>query len=146
MHLVAYISRSRIPEGERDLELRRLIKVATERNAEQGVTGALLLLDDRFIQVLEGEKDSLHALVARIEQDPRHCDLRILLDEELETRSFPQWSMELFVVSPSAREVAENFSNLVTAYTRLVKPQAASLVNLVKSATENPSLAATFRR
>jgi len=54
--------------------------------------------------------------------------------------------MELFVVSPSAREVADNFSALVAAYTRLVKPQAASLVKLIKSATENPSLAASFRR
>jgi len=140
------ISRSRIPEDERDPELRRLIEVAAARNAEQEITGALLLLNDSFIQVLEGGKDSLHALVARIEQDSRHCDLRILLDEELEMRSFPQWSMELFVVSPSAREVADNFSALVAAYTRLVKPQAASLVKLIKSATENPSLAASFRR
>nr|WP_255526443.1 BLUF domain-containing protein [Clavibacter sp. VKM Ac-2872] len=45
------------------------------------------------MQVLEGPHDAVEAVYATIEADPRHTDVRLLLDEEIPARQFPQWSM-----------------------------------------------------
>lgn len=79
---------------------------AQTKNKILGVTGMLLLLDQVFFQVLEGEKDVVEALVARIEKNPLHSGLLKVYHAEHEERLFPNWSMgfEKFVygVMPGA--------------------------------------------
>lgn len=54
---------------------------ARRRNPALGVTGALLFDGECFAQLVEGEHDVVRALVQRIEADPRHVDMVVLLDE-----------------------------------------------------------------
>src|SRR3954466_2436922 len=67
-----YRSRTLIPQDQRKVELGRLFSEARSNNKKQGITGALLLSEDWFVQVLEGEEDAVRALFAHIERDARH--------------------------------------------------------------------------
>src|SRR5205823_2953007 len=62
-----YRSHSLIPAGGRKAELGLLFTQARSQNKARGLTGALLVSDDWFVQVLEGEEQTVRALFARIE-------------------------------------------------------------------------------
>lgn len=74
-------------------EINTLVNHANERNRALGITGILIYLDGEFIQLLEGEKDKVHFLMAMIEKDSRHHSINILKQHEIEKRQFKQWNM-----------------------------------------------------
>lgn len=93
LHRLFYISQALIldPCGP---EPRRIIDVATVRNAELQVTGLLWYSGEHFAQVLEGSADALAALMGDIRADQRH---RVLLEWPAEPvadeRWYPAWAM-----------------------------------------------------
>jgi len=74
-------------------ELVELLRVARRNNEAAGLSGMLLYTSQSFLQVLEGEPGALHTTYERILADPRHCELRLLLDAEVIGALFPQWTM-----------------------------------------------------
>jgi hypothetical protein len=72
-----------------------ILEVSKRNNGMDGVTGILLFDGAAFVQVLEGPSSSVAACYERIRTDPRHTDVTILSDIELEEREFPYWSMEM---------------------------------------------------
>jgi hypothetical protein len=82
-------------------ELERLLKLARAANHALGVTGLLLYSDGNFMQVLEGERDRVLALMARIRRDPRHKDIRVIFEEDAPGRDFADWSMRFRHLSGS---------------------------------------------
>lgn len=76
-----------------DDALDALLTSSRRANAEQGITGMLLYRGGRFVQVLEGERELVLALLDRIRADERHADVRVLIDEPLQRRLFADWSM-----------------------------------------------------
>jgi hypothetical protein len=74
----------------------RLVDLLTEsraNNARDGITGMLVYRAPDFIQILEGPDAAVRALVERIRRDPRHTDVRILLEEQVTERKHATWSM-----------------------------------------------------
>jgi hypothetical protein len=76
-------------------EIAALLKQSRENNERCGLTGMLLFKEGRFMQVLEGPEEDVRERYAVIAADPRHTDIRTLLDESIEVRRFPHWSMGL---------------------------------------------------
>lgn len=74
-------------------ELVDLLRVSRQHNERAGVSGLLLYCSQSFLQVLEGDAAALDATYARIHTDPRHTNLRLLMDTEVATRLFADWSM-----------------------------------------------------
>lgn len=70
-----------------------ILRVARAKNAALGVTGALMLYDDWFAQVLEGPKDVVESLFARIRTDPRHEAVRLDHADGVAKRLFEKWAM-----------------------------------------------------
>jgi hypothetical protein len=64
-----------------------------ERNAHDGITGALAVGSGWFAQVLEGPVHALIPCFDRILSDPRHADARVLSFEPTDLRQFADWSM-----------------------------------------------------
>ena len=74
-------------------EVGALLEHAREKNTRMGVTG-LLCYDGRgFLQIIEGESDVILDLFHAIQNDPRHTDIHILHDGEIEARAFSDWKM-----------------------------------------------------
>ncbi|WP_314425753.1 BLUF domain-containing protein [uncultured Microbacterium sp.] len=76
-----------------DVELAELLAGSREHNHAQGITGMLLYRDGEFVQILEGDRHDVEQLMERIGRDPRHTDVRILLEEPLHERRFEEWTM-----------------------------------------------------
>jgi hypothetical protein len=88
-----YRSRDLIPADRRKVELGRLFSEARSNNKKQGITGALLLSEDRFVQVLEGDEDAVRALFRQIERDGRHDSVSVLESGMVAQRLFARWAM-----------------------------------------------------
>ena len=66
--------------------------------------GLLVFVDSVFLQILEGEREVVTALMKKIDSDPRHKGVKIISDSDISARTFAAWSMAY--VSPSAKELA----------------------------------------
>jgi hypothetical protein len=72
-----------------------IVTRARARNAERGITGLLVFDGLRFCQHLEGPHDAIDALMHRIEQDPRHVDVRVAYEAPLASRRYTGFGMGL---------------------------------------------------
>lgn len=105
LHLVSLVYTSTAVSPLHAVELDELLEQARRFNDENAISGILLYREGRFIQVLEGPDDQVHDLMARIEADPRHEQVRILLTEPIDRRRFAEWTMGYQALS--ARESAD---------------------------------------
>jgi hypothetical protein len=80
-------------KGRDEVGLAEILKQARSANAEKGITGALMLYDDWFAQVLEGPQDVIEALYARIKIDARHDGVRLYEAGMVPKRLFGKWAM-----------------------------------------------------
>jgi hypothetical protein len=46
-----------------------------------------------FFQIIEGDKDVVHSLMASIASDSRHHSVKIFYEAEVNVRAFESWSM-----------------------------------------------------
>lgn len=74
-------------------EIRHILAVSRERNAAAGITGLLIHLDGVFAQVLEGSCPAVGETIHRICDDPRHHEISVLADGDVDRRAFDDWSM-----------------------------------------------------
>ena len=91
-----YRSHSLLPSGATgQTELADILKGARVKNAGLGITGALMLYDDWFAQVLEGPQAAVEALFARIKTDQRHTSVRLGEAGPVPRRLFEKWAMAI---------------------------------------------------
>lgn len=94
IYRLVYISRSVVaPISDAVAEIARKSLL---HNGQVGITGFLYFDKDVFIQEIEGIKDDVEALYARISADPNHTGVRTLLRQDAETRVFGEWSMAFY--------------------------------------------------
>lgn len=71
-----------------------ILNTSRTNNQRHDITGLLLYHEGSILQVLEGEKNVIHALYYdKICMDNRHKNIILLLDDDVEERSFSDWSM-----------------------------------------------------
>lgn len=100
MRLLAYVSDSNITEEHLiDAEIRAIEAVSKIKNVSRGVCGFLLFLEDKFLQVIEGEDDELEKLMRIIEKDKRHSNIVTLVDRPIKERLLGEWNMDCFVLN-----------------------------------------------
>jgi hypothetical protein len=117
LYNIVYCSRS--AAGVDDVAVNRIIEVSRKRNPAQGITGLLVFGSGIFFQWLEGPRDSVTRLMAKIRGDARHDTIVVLSEgEEVRERLFPTWDMELVTgtdiqaVLHDALETAEDEQNI----------------------------------
>jgi hypothetical protein len=74
-------------------ELVALLESARDKNAKSGLTGMLLYCSQSFLQMLEGDPSALETTYQRIMADPRHSNLRLLMNVDVSAPLFPDWTM-----------------------------------------------------
>jgi hypothetical protein len=73
--------------------LRTILSQSQTRNAQAGITGALLSCGGFFLQVLEGSPAAVRETYQRIANDTRHHSPALLWEGPIIARQFPHWSM-----------------------------------------------------
>ena len=71
-----------------------ILQVAQQRNALRDLTGMLVFDHQYFLQAIEGERQTVNDLLARLMLDPRHSRVTMLSYAPIEVRSYAEWSME----------------------------------------------------
>ena len=77
----------------RDEDISDILEKARDFNLKNEITGCLLLHNNEFIQILEGDKKIIKDLIEKIKKDVRHSHVMVLAESEIEKRVFEQWSM-----------------------------------------------------
>ena len=88
-----YRSHSRIGAAERKQQLGEIFSGARSANKKLGVTGALLISDEQFVQTLEGPEPTVRDLYAKIGKDRRHEHIELLESGDVPGRVFGKWAM-----------------------------------------------------
>lgn len=74
-------------------EVQSILASSRRNNKKLDICGMLLFHEGSFFQILEGEKPVLDKLYEKIARDPRHANLRKLIEEPIEERAFGEWSI-----------------------------------------------------
>jgi len=90
---IIYVSDAVGAAGEGLMPLIDIIGVSDRNNRRDHLTGVLMRHDGRFVQAIEGARVDVDRLMGRLAEDRRHANLRVLLDQAVETRLFPDWAM-----------------------------------------------------
>lgn len=91
MYHLVYTSHATQPMYQDDLIA--LLKECRTFNERMKITGMLLYLNGKFIQVLEGKKGAVLDLFARINLDPRHRRVMKIMEGTSASRMFKDWTM-----------------------------------------------------
>lgn len=89
---VVYRSDSCIAHADTE-SLDDIFRVSVTNNRREGITGCLALPDGKFVQVIEGIRSKVDALVDRIRADVRHRNLTVLGEWPIQNRLFTGWAM-----------------------------------------------------
>ncbi|MCE3607773.1 EAL domain-containing protein [Massilia sp. P8910] len=102
LHFLLYVSQAVSPMCAADLDA--LLKQTRHFNRSTGITGCLIYQDGFFMQMLEGRHQDVHALYDKIKNDPRHVEVRVVIDGPAKRRVFIDWAMALRDLTPGPNE------------------------------------------
>ena len=74
-------------------EFKRILLQAQTNNQRRDLTGMLAFNSKIFLQALEGSRDQVNELYAKLIRDPRHHTVTVLGYKEIEERHWSNWSM-----------------------------------------------------
>ncbi len=91
MYELIYCSIAKPDLAEKDIV--DILAKARDFNSKNDITGCLLLHNNEFIQILEGDKKVLQDLIEKIKKDDRHSNVMVLAENIIEKRVFEKWNM-----------------------------------------------------
>ena len=126
MHQVIYVSAA--TQLFSKAELLQLLTLVREKNQRLAVTGMLLYKDGDFIQLLEGEESVVKQVLDKIKVDRRHRYVTVILQNDVESRLFPDWSMGFRDLSDPGLQEIPGFSNFLTGCSKPRVPNANEII------------------
>jgi hypothetical protein len=114
IHQLLYVSAAseKIDEPEID----RILALSRKNNPAQEITGVLLFRGGIFLQLLEGEKNKVEQLFAKIEKDPRHNHIIRVLEVDSNERIYTDWSMAY----RKLEDIDVKFVNQILSWNKLI--------------------------
>lgn len=91
--LVRCLYASRVAEGAGEKLLAGILDQSRRNNLRGGITGLLIHANGVFVQALEGGREEVSRLLARLMRDNRHVDVTLLDFAEVTERGFANWTM-----------------------------------------------------
>lgn len=88
-------------------EVFEIVEASARNNAKRDISGFLIFKDGRFLQLIEGETDSLEELMQVLQRDPRHHSIRTVKRTVANQREFDGWRMRRFNSGDAERHVRE---------------------------------------
>jgi len=115
----------------KESDIPALLDHARAANTERDLTGMLLYIDGGFFQVLEGDDAVVDEVYGRIERDPRHTKITLIIREPIAARDFGEWTMGFRTVDPreAGKLIGENdFFKSASCVTQLDSGRAKKLL------------------
>ncbi|WP_420576531.1 BLUF domain-containing protein [Ekhidna sp.] len=104
--MIFYTIYTSAPRDEMSREiLDQISKESQSNNSNDGITGILLGIENKYLQYLEGDEKEVSALFEKIKKDPRHQNVTQWIKGYSNERVFSDWSMGSWMLS--SKELAE---------------------------------------
>ena len=88
-----YFYTSKASDTLSDKDYKKILEEARRYNGARGISGAILLLEGRFFQVLEGPRPAVMILLDKIAKDRRHSKMENLFAEDGVERIFGDYPL-----------------------------------------------------
>jgi hypothetical protein len=133
-------------------EFKRILNTAQTNNAARDLTGMLAFNSKVFLQAIEGSREAINDLYAKLTRDQRHFNLMLLKYSQIEQRHWANWSMGFAAPSADNRALFLKYSNQSTFNPygmlgdnaeKLLMELSSNTVALEKSANEEKPAAKT---
>ena len=113
-------------------KLKELLNTCRINNKKRDVTGMLLYIDGKFLQVLEGRKEDVNFIFENIVKDPRHKKVNVIIEGRLSKRNFEAWHMSFKSFTARQFRKISGFKNLESFFqnNRITNESHVSLVFL----------------
>lgn len=89
--------------------LDRILGSSRANNVRDSITGALVIGDRHFVQVLEGSREAVSRCFMRIMCDKRHHDLQVICAGDSANRLFFEWSMHRIATSQIKPQILSGY-------------------------------------
>ncbi len=109
-HTLCYIRKQKEILSSSNLE--DLFQFVVKTNTTLNISDVLLHNNNFFLQVLEGDKDSIQDLFANIRRDQRHHELLLILNQKVENRIFNNYEATFSVLK--SKEDIERLNNYLS--------------------------------
>ncbi len=93
-------------------EMDNMLFQIREKNKRLAITGLLLLIQGKFVQYIEGPEEEIDRVYEKIKIDPRHNELLLLDDGDINERQFKDWSMAFKRIDDKDVESLVGFKDL----------------------------------
>ena len=110
MYHLVYVSHA--AQAFHEADLLAILNESRANNKKNEITGMLLYLQERFIQVLEGDEKVVNELYEEIRKDPRHKKVTLILEGNSPHRLFKDWSMGFKKISESDFTKLSGFTDI----------------------------------
>lgn len=110
MYHLVYVSHA--AQAFHEADLLAILNESRVNNKKKEITGMLLYLQERFIQVLEGDEKVVNELYEEIRKDPRHKKVTLILEGNSPHRLFKDWSMGFKKISESDFILLSGFTDI----------------------------------
>lgn len=140
--MLSVVYTSRATGAFDDADLATLLMNSRANNRRLGLTGFLLHRDGQFLQLLEGPDDVVARRLEIIEQDPRHTDIAVLLEESEAERQFPAWSMGYETVSDTLADEIPGYRAVfddIESSAAVSQPSVRQLLGWFRSREQQPA-------
>jgi hypothetical protein len=86
-------------------DLEQILLDARAGNEKRNITGVLVYVDRVFLQILEGDKQTVLSLMRSIAADPRHSCVTVFHEAEVDRPTFGDWRMAFLSATPEQMAV-----------------------------------------
>ena len=129
-HCIVYVSHS--SELLEETDLATILLQSRQYNKKADITGVLLCLHGRIIQVFEGEEGTVNLLYDRIRQDSRHTNVTTLISQSIDQRLFSSWNMGYKTMTSSQLEEFTVIVNLNDKKANVSSQQGIAILELIE--------------
>lgn len=113
-----------------------ILKIARRNNRKNNLVGALYYGNGSFFQCLEGRKQDIDALYAKLEKDLRHTDLQVLSVEPIQQVGFLSWEMKYAAIDQEVRSFLKNHQLGKFDPYRFTPEMTAELISVLQTADD----------
>lgn len=87
----------------------RILQKSRANNVRDNITGALIVHEKSFMQLIEGSRLEIARCFMRIMQDSSHYDVQVISCGDVAQRLFQEWSMHLIRASRIKEEILSGY-------------------------------------
>lgn len=131
LHQVVYISYLKHTFNE--CEFFSQLMLSRQNNEQNNITGMLFYANGKYIQLIEGPKNSVIQLMGNIHQDERHYDIEIIADTAISYRNFAGRNMDHRLFAGTELEQMIGFDDI--KHNSLAAPRLIKLLKLFGNAS-----------